>query len=281
MPNYSELHLNVQPHSVYINEPGLYELVTKSTKQIAIDFRTWLFNDVLPEIHKYGKYELSKKHQIEMEKTRKEMYALKQNVKNMKHNAKKIKYPKGGAIYIIRPLAGDPAFLKIGKTRDLEKRIRTYNTGVPDNMKLLYFLYVDDPDGVETCLKTMLKKYQYRENKEYYKCKKKIVVDAILKCDNFTRGEFYCDKCTNLVDRCELSRHLDANHNHTFLDLGAEEEIEFRIYTEIADEQKYHDHDSDVEQMGGNNKGSHQDYEYKYKKYKHKYLKYVLKKQTR
>jgi prophage antirepressor-like protein len=40
----------------FINEAGLYRLIFKSRKPEAEKFKTWIFNEVLPSIRKYGLY---------------------------------------------------------------------------------------------------------------------------------------------------------------------------------------------------------------------------------
>ena len=42
----------------YISEPGVYGLILGSKIPLADSFRTWLFEEVLPSIRKFGKYEL-------------------------------------------------------------------------------------------------------------------------------------------------------------------------------------------------------------------------------
>jgi len=42
-----------------VNEAGLYRLVFKSRKPEAKRFQTWVFNEVLPSIRKYGFYRAS------------------------------------------------------------------------------------------------------------------------------------------------------------------------------------------------------------------------------
>lgn len=43
---------------VYINEPNLYRLIIKSRKPEAEPFEAWVFEEVLPQIRKTGKYSL-------------------------------------------------------------------------------------------------------------------------------------------------------------------------------------------------------------------------------
>ena len=47
---------NTQPHSIYITEPGLYELVFGSHLPAAKEFKRWVFEEVLPTIRKTGQF---------------------------------------------------------------------------------------------------------------------------------------------------------------------------------------------------------------------------------
>jgi prophage antirepressor-like protein len=52
-PGYHELK------SLYVNEPGLYSLIFRSTKKQAQDFQDWVCEDVLTEIRRRGSYGVS------------------------------------------------------------------------------------------------------------------------------------------------------------------------------------------------------------------------------
>ena len=43
---------NMQPHQLFVNEAGLYEVLTKSTKPIAEVFKNKYFEEIMPEIRK-------------------------------------------------------------------------------------------------------------------------------------------------------------------------------------------------------------------------------------
>ena len=45
--------------TLIVNEPGLYRLIFSSRKPEAKKFKRWVFHDVLPQIRKTGKYEVS------------------------------------------------------------------------------------------------------------------------------------------------------------------------------------------------------------------------------
>ena len=53
----------MQPNQVFINESGLYEVLTKSTKPLAQEFLKKYLIDIMPTIRKTGKY-ISNKNDI-------------------------------------------------------------------------------------------------------------------------------------------------------------------------------------------------------------------------
>lgn len=47
---------NWQSHTIFISEPGLYALITRSKKPEAIQFTRWVYEEVLPSLRLTGKY---------------------------------------------------------------------------------------------------------------------------------------------------------------------------------------------------------------------------------
>ncbi|CAB4008217.1 Hypothetical predicted protein [Paramuricea clavata] len=47
-----------QPNRIFVTEPGLYSLVSRSRLPAAEDFQRWVFEDVLPSIRRTGTYTL-------------------------------------------------------------------------------------------------------------------------------------------------------------------------------------------------------------------------------
>ena len=47
-----------QRRTAFINEPNLYRIIFRSEKAIAKNFQNWVFEEVLPQIRKTGKYQL-------------------------------------------------------------------------------------------------------------------------------------------------------------------------------------------------------------------------------
>lgn len=50
-----------QRRTAFINEPNLYRIIFRSEKPIAKQFQNWVFEEVLPQIRKTGKYSLDQK----------------------------------------------------------------------------------------------------------------------------------------------------------------------------------------------------------------------------
>ena len=51
---------NLKPNTIFLTEPGVYQLIFKSNLPSAREFQRWVFNEVLPSIRKTGSYELPK-----------------------------------------------------------------------------------------------------------------------------------------------------------------------------------------------------------------------------
>ena len=100
----------------------------------------------------------------------------------------KNKYPKGTHVYIIE----DNDKYKIGYTDDLQKRLRAYNTGRSDKVDYAYYKKTKCGEEVEICLKSMLNKYLYKSNKEFYVCDIDIIIKKILKCIKYEK------KCSDI-----------------------------------------------------------------------------------
>lgn len=57
---YAPVPQNFQKNTLFINEPGLYQVLSKSKKDIAQKFMDKYYQDIMPQIRKHGKYKLSK-----------------------------------------------------------------------------------------------------------------------------------------------------------------------------------------------------------------------------
>ncbi|AOL56829.1 BRO-C [Chrysodeixis includens nucleopolyhedrovirus] len=63
----AELPSNWQPNTVFITEAGVYALIMRSKLPAAEKFQAWLFEEVLPELRKTGKYNIQDKQETSTE----------------------------------------------------------------------------------------------------------------------------------------------------------------------------------------------------------------------
>jgi len=289
--DYKNLYPNAQPYSVYIKESGLYSLLKSSHMEKADKFRDWIYEEVLPSLIHTGVYKLSEKQMKEQQKImfklnkfKTENKVLSRKVEILENNMRKEKYPNGGVVYIYQTVdKKDTNMHKIGKSDKVHGRIRSSNTTVADNVEVLYILKVDNPVGVETCLKGVLHQYRYRNKKDYYKCELETIKDVIVKCNNLIKS-VTCNKCKKNIKTHNLSRH-DEQHEHIKPNY-------FGIMVEYNENQKgghcsnnsdYDDVNNDNNNESDNESNNDNDdnddnikndgyFEYKYLKYRCKYF---------
>ena len=125
---------------------------------------------------------LVRKYHIHIEnKLYKELGLIKKN--------QKPKYKiKGGVVYILRALNSDLSVYKIGRTKNLDKRLNNYNSGLANDIDLLFILEVNDIIGVENCIKNLVRNHKYRKYKEVYEIDLDILRSAFLSCDELVNG---------------------------------------------------------------------------------------------
>ena len=183
----------MQPHTKFINESGLYELLSISTKPLAKIFMDRYFTDIMPEIRKNGKYILNKQDKNKTDTINKE---LEQENIELKNNLRNIVYPEGNAIYLITKIVHNKKYYKVGITGDLNKRLKSYNTGLPNKIYYNYFIMVKNK-LIDSCMKNIMKNNEFIKNKEFYLAKLSRILEFIkscdLKLDKICCG--YCLKC--------------------------------------------------------------------------------------
>jgi hypothetical protein len=86
--------------------------------------------------------------------------------------------PKKDVIYVIQTIDGIGHY-KIGKTKNLRKRLNTYNGDKKDDIIPIYIYETDDIDRIVLCIKSYAKEYQYR--------KYKINIDLLMNVKNLMK----------------------------------------------------------------------------------------------
>jgi prophage antirepressor-like protein len=103
------------PHTVYLSEAGIYKLVTKSRMKKAEVFSDWVTEEVLPSIRKYGIYKLKKDVEHEKIELIEKINCMEEEVKLLKKELKKEKYPDGGYAYAVDFSTKDKEIYRIEK----------------------------------------------------------------------------------------------------------------------------------------------------------------------
>jgi hypothetical protein len=111
---------------------------------------------------------------------------LEDKIKTLETNQKpKINLSKG-VIYIIQTSDGVGHY-KVGKTKNLKKRLNNYNGDKKDDIIPIYIYETEDIDNVESCIKKYTKEYQYRKYKEVYKIDINLLKELVNNCGELDR----------------------------------------------------------------------------------------------
>jgi hypothetical protein len=86
---------------------------------------------------------------------------------------------QGPVIYILS-VEEDSGLYKIGKSKNLKKRLKTYKTGHVQDPEILYTIKVTDSSFVENCVKLLLLKH--KKVGEVYRCDLELIKKAINDC---------------------------------------------------------------------------------------------------
>jgi hypothetical protein len=95
----------------------------------------------------------------------------------------------------------------------INKRFGTYNTSFPDDIKPLHYIEVNDPIAIEQCIKAALRKYVYRNNKEFYDVGLAKIKYMMNKCAELVKNDFGCDVCNKKSHNLRtLLKHSSSSH---------------------------------------------------------------------
>ena len=73
-------------------------------------------------------------------------------------------------------------YYKLGKTTDMNKRIKIYNTHSIHKKKVVHYVEVQCPLQLETCVRSMLYKYRFKNNKDFFLCSLNKIKKAFNEC---------------------------------------------------------------------------------------------------
>ena len=155
----------------------------RSRLKKAEKFADWITGDVLPSIRKYGSYKLIEEHKKELHNILDRINFLQEENKKLKLGQCKIKYPRGGVVYVIDYSNKYEEIYRIGMTGNMKARKQLYDTHTLHNHRVVHISEFDCPLQLETCIRSLLYKYRYYQNKkDFYECKLSTIKSIFIRC---------------------------------------------------------------------------------------------------
>ena len=108
---------------------------------------------------------------------------------------------------------------KIGRTKDIRKRLQSYATGKDKHPDIKFIMIVDDSKKIENCAKIFLKAKQFKANKELYHETLEILKKILFSCagmDKMVKDDINNNKKYDtyvIFDDSESIETLDINGN--------------------------------------------------------------------
>jgi prophage antirepressor-like protein len=207
---YKELYKNIQGHTIFINEAGLYALIFSSKNKEAKKIKDWIAHDVLPNIRKFGEYKIAEKQKEQLKELQRKYNKEVKKRKLLEHDMRTFKYKKGGVVYIVRTISDadeldinelEKIYLKFGETDNMTRRKTQLETTTHHKVQVLNVIYCKDRKMIESCVKKRLEQYIVRKKKDYIYCSYNELIAEIAECIKFFEG-------TEIDTKIKLSRTL-------------------------------------------------------------------------
>ena len=230
---YIKSNKNIKYNTKFINEAGLYELLNKSTKPVAVNFKFEIFNNIMPTLRKTGKYIISDDEKKLLKNVNKKLEKKLINYKDeLEYYYDKYNFipSLGGYIYIneVKMINRGKKIIgyKPGYCKDMTKRKFIYKTG-NFYYKLLSYIPVNiDKSKIENCYLNIFKEHKYKpKTKNELLCFLKLIdlKNAICNCIELL-SEHICEciYCKKIYNVKELDKHkcIKKLTDTEFIDMG-------------------------------------------------------------
>ena len=211
-PRGHTLSKNHQPNTIFINESGLYQILSNSTKPIAKLFMNKYFTEIMPQIRKFGKYEVSKKEMKKIKNLNEKIDNYKQELSHFEK--KEYEKSKNGYFYISEDITihkgKELKCFKIGYCKDIQQRMSVYKVGHYKHKLLIYIPIVLDGKQLENCVKTKMRLHLKKLSSDtlcFTSLKK--LKDEINSCNNFIKDHIcHCMMCKKKYKLKNIDKHL-------------------------------------------------------------------------
>jgi hypothetical protein len=188
--------LNIPKEKLYLTIIGGKNPGTWVHRRVATHLAQWISPSFCVQVSKWldellltGKVELGKeKNNDELDNIYKDkILKLENNIKTLSNENSQIKnmaiklkkqhtellkkknyykFKKGFAFYIIKDDWREKEYLKFGITNDINERLQTYRTDMPE-CKILFLIYTENNKLIEDCIKQKYNKILTHQNHEY------------------------------------------------------------------------------------------------------------------
>ena len=166
-----------QPDTAFINQDGLLDLILKSRMPLALQFRKWLYREVIPSIISTGTYvspQLLDRLTNKITELQTQLDHANTNacINKIQRNRLENTEYRMEQLYIItsKDYARNYIF-KIGKSIDPFKRLPSLNTAMIKDSDQLYICYVHnclESIHVEKQIHAIIQSYRYKHNREFF-----------------------------------------------------------------------------------------------------------------
>ena len=187
-----EFHSTIK-HSYHVN---IDYIVTKNTDKNGIGGRNEKIYMLTPDCAKMILQATKSKKGIEVRRyfidIEKMLYKYKDTIINsltneltlVKNNQKPKPDRKKRTIYIFKALNTDQTLYKLGKSKNIRKRLNSHNSSLANDLILVHEFETDNMHGVEQCIKGLMRIAQYRKYKEVYQVDLDILKTFLQQCDD-------------------------------------------------------------------------------------------------
>lgn len=229
---YIKSNKNIKFNTNFINESGLYELLNKSTKPIALKFKFEIFNNIMPTLRKTGEYIMSNDEKKSLKNINKQLENKLDNYRaELEYYYDKYNFlpSKKGYIYIneVKMISKGEKIIgyKPGYCTNMKKRKFIYKSG---NFfyKLLSYIPVNiDKSKIESCYMNLFKEHKYKpKTKNELICflNLKDLKNGICRCIDFLAENICeCVYCKEKYDVKNLDKHkcIKKLANANFIDV--------------------------------------------------------------
>ena len=231
----STLPPNFKTKTLFINESGLYEVLTLSTKPLAKIFKDKYFKEIMPEIRKHGRYEVSSQEKVELDKINKKLDNYKQEL-TYYYDKYKFVPSQSGYFYIMldsKIVKGKKiTCYKFGFSLDMNDRIKNYKIGNFMSKLICYIPINVDGFLLETIIKNKLKPHLTKLNTETIcfmslDALKKEILNSI----NFMSSHICnCVLCKKTYNFNEITTH-SCNNKNKFIDIDVIKKVSKKTST--------------------------------------------------